>query len=580
MYALKWGLPYLSKYKAMLIFGQIINLINIALSLVNPLMAGRIVGNVIIGGQNELLFRYLGVMVGITVYRSVARYCFLMMHEHVAQKILYELRHDVYYKLHSQNFPWFDKNKVGDIMARMTGDLDALRHFVAFTIHAVPENIILYFAAIIAMAFISVPLTLLLMITTPIVIYAAVKQSREIRPAFRNIREQFSNLNSVCSENIGGNRVVKAFTQEEYETEKFDRANGSFYNANMETARIRIKYFPVMETCAALLPWILLLFGGLMVIWGYLELWQLVTISGYLWMINNPTRMFTWCINDLQNAATSLDKIFEMMRQEIFIKSPENAVKKDRLEGKIEFKDVCYKYSYEPGSNILNNISFTANPGDTIGIIGKTGAGKTTLMLLLSRFYDTRDGQLLIDGIDVKDYDLQSLRKNIAYAMQDIFLFSDTVEGNIAYGVPDAPLENILEAADIADANEFVSRMPEGYDTIVGERGVGLSGGQKQRISLARAIATDPVILILDDVTSAVDMETEHRIQNALSEKIIKSGKQRTTFIVAHRLSSVRHADLILVLENGEIKERGTHDELLAQKGHYYELHEEQKAMR
>ena len=579
MHALRWGLPYVTKYRWRFIFAMFISITNIVLGLVNPFIAGLIVANVIQGGQSELLPGYLGLMVALTLYRSLSRYGFQMLFEATAQRVLFEMRRDVYEKLHNQNFAWFDKNRVGDIMARMTGDLEAIRHFTAFTMYSLPESAITYFAAIIVMGFISLPLTAALIATTPIVAIAAFRQFREMRPAFRNVREQFSNLNSICGENIGGNRVVKAFTKEAHEIEKFEAVNQAFYDANLGAAKVRIKYFPIIETSAQLQSLILLLVGGLLVINGRLELWQMITVSGYLWMLNMPTRMFAMGANDLQNAATSLDKLFEMMRQEIVIESPENPVETERVRGKVEFRNVGFKYSpYEPGAPTLKGISFVAEKGQTIGVVGGTGSGKTTLMALIGRFYDVTEGEVLVDDVNVEGYTLPGLRRGISYAMQDVFLYSDTVEGNIAFGVPDAEMEVVYEASEIADAHEFVKDMADGYDTIVGERGVGLSGGQKQRISLARAIATNPSILILDDVTSAVDMETEHRIQTALTEKIIKSGVERTTFIVAHRLSSVKDADLILVMEGGEIIERGTHDTLIARGGYYAKMYNEQSS--
>ena len=577
MHAFKWLLPYIKRQIHRLILGQFINLLNIALWIVRPIIAGFIVRDVVQGEQHHLLLPYLGLIAGVTLFRSAMRYSFIMLFEKTAQNILFELRRDVYNKLHSQNFRWFDKNRIGDTMSRMTGDLDAIRHFIAFDTYAIPENVVLYFVALVVMGMYSLPLTGILMVTTPVVIWAAWRQAREIRPAFHNVRDQFANLNSTCSENVGGNRVVKAFTKEAYEIEKFSKVNQAFYDAHMGVQKVNIKYWPIMNTCSALLPWILLLAGGLMVIAGRMELYEMITIGGLLWMIDNPTRMFTWCVNDIQNAGTSLDKVYEMMRQPIPIQNPENPVRTEKLQGTVEFKNVDFSYSFEPGQSTLKNISFRAEQGQTIGIVGETGSGKTTLMALISRFYDTEKGEVLIDGINVKDYDLSDLRRDIAYAMQDVFLYSDTVEGNIAFGVPDLPIEDVYEAAKIADAHEFISKMPEGYDTIVGERGVGLSGGQKQRISLARAIATEPSILILDDVTSAVDMETEQRIQEALAEKILKSGTARTTFIVAHRLSSVQDADLILVLEHGEIIERGTHLELMDKAGYYAKMYLEQK---
>ena len=577
MHALKWSLPYVSQYKGRLLFGQLINIVNILLMLINPIIAGRIVADVIEGGYHDMLPRYLAIMVSITFFRSIMRYFFLLLFESTSQKILFQLRRDVYHKLHVQNFHWFDKNRVGDTMSRMTGDLDAIRHFMAFDSYAIPENVLLYFAAIIAMSLINWQLTLMLLVTTPFVIWAALKQAKEIRPAFATIREEFANLNSRASENIGGNRVVKAFTKEAFEIEKFDKVNQDFYNANLGANKVSVKYFPVMETCSALLPWILLLAGGIMIIQGHLELYQMVTISGYLWMINNPTRMFTWVVNDIQNCGTSLDKIFEMMRQPIVIQSPESgAFSPERVEGHVAFDNVSFSYNFEPSGEVLKNISFKAEAGQTIGVVGGTGSGKTTLMALLSRFYDPTKGVVKIDHVNVKDYDLHALRGGISYAMQDVFLYSDTAEGNIAFGNPSATMEEVYAAAHIADAHEFLEKMSEGYDTIVGERGVGLSGGQKQRISLARAILTNPSILVLDDVTSAVDMETEQRIQQALKEKVTNSGVARTTFIVAHRLSSVQEADLILVLEKGEIIERGTHSQLMDQNGYYAQMYNDQ----
>jgi len=575
MRALKWALPYALEFKWRYVLGQIISLINIGIMLINPFIAGMIVVNVIEGGQSERLPMYLGIMIAATIYRSVTRYGMVLLYESTAMDVLFNLRRDVYHKLHSQNFHWFDKNRVGDIMSRMTGDMEAIRHFVAWSFYTMIENFILYVAAVVVMATISIPLTIALIATTPVLVYAAAKQSKDLKPAFHQVREQFSTLNSTTGENIGGNRVVKAFTKEEYEIEKFGQVNQAFFDSNMGAAKVRVKYFPIMETCAALLPWILLLFGGLLVIWGQIELWQMITLSGYLWMLNNPTRMINMGVSDLQNAATSLEKIFDMMRQEIEITSPESPKPITREKNLISFKDVSFKYNkYESGSYTLKDITFEAKEGQTIGIVGGTGSGKTTLMYLLGRFYDATKGDILVNNINVKDCKLIELRNGIAYAMQDVFLYSDSVYENIAFGVQDADNADIINASKIADADSFINEMEEGYDTIVGERGVGLSGGQKQRISLARAVATNPSVLILDDVTSAVDTETEFRIQSAL--KNFGDGK-RITFIVAHRLSSVKHADQILVLTNGEITERGTHEELMTLGGYYCTLYNEQK---
>jgi ATP-binding cassette subfamily B protein len=569
MQAYKWIWQYIRKHRKFMIFGLTLCLAASALSLVNPIVSGRIVDEVFEQGMAYRLRPLLIIMIAVTAFKSAINYAFKQVFEITSQKILVSLRKDIYRRVQLQTFNFFDTNRVGDIMSRMTGDLEAVRHFLAYVVYGLFENVVIFIAAVILMFSMSWEIALLILAVTPAIGIVAMRQSKAIKPAFSRVREQFSKLNSVCQENISGNRVVKAFSKEEYETQKFNAENQEYLDANVASSRIWVKYLPILEFCAGLLFFILLVAGGILVITGRLELWKMVTVNGYLWAISNPLRMVGWLLNDTQRFNASLDKVYSMMRMPINIKSSENAFDGGEITGKVEFKNVSFGYDTERPKNLaLKDISFTALPGQTIGIVGATGSGKTTLINLISRFYDTVRGEILVDDINVKDYNLFNLRRYIAAATQDVFLFSDTIEGNIAYGVPDVPLEGVLDAAKSAGAHEFVSKMEEGYDTIVGERGVGLSGGQKQRLALARALAANPSILILDDTTSAVDMETEHEIQVALNEKY--NGK--TKFIIAHRLSSVMHADLILVMENGEITERGTHSELLEQKGSYFSL--------
>ena len=322
---------------------------------------------------------------------------------------------------------------------------------------------------------------------------------------------------------------------------------------------------PIFEVLSYALTIILILYGGYMVIQGEITLGQLVTVNGYLWMLNNPLRQAGWLVNDISNFTTSVEKIYATYSEEPHVKTPVSGVVKKHLKGEIEFKNVSYRADDE---DIVMDVNFKVKPGQTVGIIGSTGAGKSTIMNLLCRFYDTTSGEVLVDGVNVRDMDLYNLRDNIGMAMQDVFLFSDTIEGNIAYGRPNCSFEEVKQAAIMADANHFIQALPDGYDTIVGERGVGLSGGQKQRISIARAIAKKAPILILDDSTSALDMETEHEIQKTLNEL-----KDTTKMIIAHRISAVCHADEIIYLKDGEIAERGTHQELLAKRGLYYETY-------
>jgi ATP-binding cassette subfamily B protein len=451
-------------------------------------------------------------------------------------------------------------------MARMTGDMDAVSHFLAWVVYMVLENASIFLFAVIMMASINFKFTLVLIAITPVIGFLAYKMTFEVRPTFSAIREQFSRLNSVVQENISGNRVVKAFAKEEYEIEKFTKANENFRIKNLESAKVWEKYLPVLDSLAGMLSVIMTLVGGIMVINGSLTLSELVVFNGLIWALNNPMRMAGWLINDIQRFAASAEKIKGLMEAEPKIKSVDFPLDKQRISGHVEFKNVSFSYEDE---EVLKHISFEANPGQTVAILGPTGSGKSTLVNLICRFYDVTEGEVLIDGMNIKEWDIKRLRDSTAVAMQDIFLFSDTIEGNIAYGAPQAPIEQVRKVAGLAGAHEFISSMPEGYDTIIGERGVGLSGGQKQRIALARALLKNPSILILDDTTSAVDMETEQKIQKAL--KSVYSN--RTNFIIAHRISSVKNADLILVIDKGSIIEKGKHEELLAKRGYYYNVY-------
>ncbi len=560
----KWVWGLMRKYRA--IFFTALGLVFVVnlLNLINPIVQGKIVDEVIEGGMLEKLLPFVLLMIGNTVVRAALRYTYLYMFENVSQNVVYNARRDVFRKVQELDFDFFDRTKTGDIMARITGDLDAVRHFTAYVLYSIFMHTVTLILALTVMFIKSATFTLVLLAITPITGILAVRLSGTVRPAFSAIREQFARLNSVVQENISGNRVVKAFAQEEYEIYKFSRENSGFRDSNIRASRIWEKYLPVMDAMAGLLSVQIILVGGIMVINRNITLGDLVTFNSFLWALNNPMRMIGWLINDTQRFATSAEKVMMLLNREPRIKSREGAIVK-KPEGRVEFRNVSFKYGKEP---VLEDISFSANPGQTVAIVGPTGSGKSTLVSLISRFYDCTGGSVLVDGIDVRDYDVRTLRDNIAVAMQDVFLFSETIEGNIAYGAPDVSVEKVKWAAQLACAHDFIMEFPEGFDTIIGERGVGLSGGQKQRIALARAIVKEAPIVILDDTTSSVDIETEHQIQQNLRDYC----KNRTTFIIAHRISSVKHADLILVLEGGRIVERGTHDELLAMKGRYYDI--------
>lgn len=559
---IRWFLSFLKKYRVRMIVGLILVFITALLVLINPQISGMIVDEVIEGQHYEKLGILLLIMIGVTLVRSLLRFTFLMCFESSSQGLVYDMREEAYRKLMKEDFNFFNKNRTGDLMSRQTGDMDAVRHMVSHVIYFSFENILVFLMALVMIFSVNVKMALCMLIVLPFTLAVTLSQRRHIKPAFDRVRDCFSSLNAFAQETIAGNRVVKAFAKEDYELEKFDRENYGYRDAQLNAASIWMKYIPMFEILSQCLTIILMIMGGFMVIDGEMTIGNMVTVNGYLWMLNSPLRQAGWIINDLQRFLTAIEKIYKVYTTEPDIKQPEHVVEKRKLKGSVTFDHVNY---YTNDDTVLKDISFHVEPGQTVGIIGATGSGKSSLINLICRFYDVNQGRVLVDDIDVRNLNLQTLRGNIGIAMQDVFLFSDTIEGNIAYGNPDCTFEQVQAAAKIANADEFIREMPEGYDTIIGERGVGLSGGQKQRISLARAILKDPSIIILDDTTSAIDMETESMIQNELK----KISDERTVFIIAHRISSIIHADQILVLDNGRLVERGTHEQLLAKKGYY-----------
>ena len=559
---IRWFLSFLKKYRVRMIVGLILVFITALLVLINPQISGMIVDEVIEGQHYEKLGILLLIMIGVTLVRSLLRFTFLMCFESSSQGLVYDMREEAYRKLMKEDFNFFNKNRTGDLMSRQTGDMDAVRHMVSHVIYFSFENILVFLMALVMIFSVNVKMALCMLIVLPFTLAVTLSQRRHIKPAFDRVRDCFSSLNAFAQETIAGNRVVKAFAKEDYELEKFDRENDGYRDAQLNAASIWMKYIPMFEVLSQCLTIILMIMGGFMVIDGEMTIGNMVTVNGYLWMLNSPLRQAGWIINDLQRFLTAIEKIYKVYTTEPDIKQPEHVVEKRKLKGSVTFDHVNY---YTNDDTVLKDISFHVEPGQTVGIIGATGSGKSSLVNLICRFYDVNQGRVLVDDIDVRNLSLQTLRGNIGIAMQDVFLFSDTIEGNIAYGNPDCTFEQVQAAAKIANADEFIREMPEGYDTIIGERGVGLSGGQKQRISLARAILKDLSIIILDDTTSAIDMETESLIQNELK----KISDERTVFIIAHRISSIIHADQILVLDNGRLVERGTHEQLLAKKGYY-----------
>ena len=429
------------------------------------------------------------------------------------------------------------------------------------------EFVLMLVVAIVVFMRINWKYTLILLLVSPFTAIAANKLGKKIHPAFKKARKQLSNLNAVVAENIAGNRVVKAFVREDFEMKKFQTENQAYKARNIEAVMIWLRYGPIIDSLASIITVINLAVGSILVIIGVdhggITMGQLTLFLTFAWTLNEPLMMMGMLVNDVQRFRASTEKVQELYYMDESIKEPEKDESPASVEGRLDLEHVTLTYG---STKVLDDVNMHIEPGQVIGIMGPTGCGKSTLVNVIDRFADVTEGSVKLDGVDVRRWSLKKLRRSIGLTMQDVFLFSDTVESNIAYGVPDTDMDNILASAVIADADEFVSGMPEKYDTIVGERGTGLSGGQKQRISLARALAKHAPVLILDDTTSAVDMETEEYIQQQLKAMPDKC----TTIIIAQRVSSVKHADYIYILDKGRIIEEGSHRELMKKGGYYY----------
>ncbi len=569
--AFAWIWSYVSRYKFLMIAGLTLSTMVAALNMVNPLVSGQIVDKVVQGGQLNILLKLVLIMVSTTLVKSILRYSYQVIFEHCSQNVILKMREDLYAHIQTLDFSWYDKSPSGNVMTLLTSDLDRVRHFVAWVIYQILENTCIYVFSIITLSTINYKLTLAFLIIAPPVLILIQKFKLHIRPSHLRVRDQFAVLNTRAGENIEGNRVVKAFVRENYEIDRFQKENLGYRDVSVENADIRVRFTPWIEALCGILPVILILFGGYLVIKGEMTIGQLVTFNGLMWAFTQPINMFGNLVDNTQNFNASADRLYELHCTQSKIVNCPNPIKRDEpIVGEVEFRHVNFSYNQVP---VLKDLSFVIKPGMTVGILGPTGSGKSTVANLLCRYYDVTSGQVLIDGVDVKDYDLQYLRKNVGITMQEAFLFSDTIEGNIAFGNQNATMEEVEKAAELARVKDFVGDLSDGYDTIVGERGVGLSGGQKQRIALARLFLANPKIMILDDTTSAVDNETEYKIRQSIKSQ----SKGHTSFIISHRVSSFENCDLILVLQDGQLVECGNHEELLANGGYYSMVWNEQK---
>lgn len=573
MFELKWLWQNLAGDRTRYILALCLSVVCSSLTIVNPYIGQRIVDTFIAGDhamqnltqERGLLIALCLAMVGFSLLRTGLSFITTMQYERSSQNMMYRIRIFLYNKIQGQDMHYYDHNRTGDLMTKMTGDLDMVRHSMAWIIKTIIESLAIFVAAVIYFFTIDAVLTLWLLILSPAIFVVAYLFAKRVRPMYVDLRERLSQLNTTTQENIAGNRVVKAFAREDFEVEKFTNKNVNYSQANKKAALVWLDYFPYLETFAQGFNVILMIAGGIAVMNGRITFGEYAAFSSLVWAISNPMRNIGIIINDIQRFFASLAKIVDVYYAHPGISNEHKTANPRRYEGRIDFDHVSFKYD---SATVLDDVSFTVKPGETVAIMGSTGSGKTTIVNLIPRFYDISAGRVLIDGMDVRKLELDELRSNIGIATQDVLLFSDTIDGNIAFGDPDLPEEDTMEYARLAAAHDFILKMPEGYDTIVGERGVGLSGGQKQRIALARAMAVRRPILILDDTTSAVDLETEEHIQKSLGELDFPC----TKIIIAQRVSTTAKADRILILDGGRVIEEGSHAELLAKRGYYYEV--------
>ena len=567
MHQIQWLWSLMDKpFRRKHIFALVISAVTSVMLLINPALTARLVDEVIVGQNPEPLMGILLTMLAFKLLREGLRYLMVVTLEKSSQNTLFHLRTRLFTKLQFQDMRFFDRNRTGDLMTRMSADVEWCRHFLAAIDYMVVDNVVMFLSTSVYLFFINWKLALSLVAVTPLLMVITKIYSSKVRPLFIDMRDKLSDMNTAAQENIAGTRVVKAFAREEREKGLFDDRSAAFRDANLGINKLWLSFYPFIEVLANAMTLITVFLGGLFIMRGELTAGGLTVFTSLSWALSNPMRNLGNLLNDVQRFITSATKVMQIDLVKPDIKDSEDAVHHEKVQGRVEFRHVSFAYD---GQDVLSDVSFTAEPGQTIAIMGPTGSGKTTLIQLMARFYDVRDGEILVDGCDVRRWKLQELRHGIGTAIQDVFLFSDTVEGNVAFGNQELTEEQVHDFARRAAADDFITKLPEGYDTIVGERGVGLSGGQRQRIALARALAVCPGILVMDDTTSAVDMETEQYIQRELRQLPYDC----TKIIIAQRISSVKDADQILILKDGKVSERGTHQELLAQKGYYYETY-------
>ncbi|MFY9443936.1 MAG: ABC transporter ATP-binding protein [Bacillota bacterium] len=508
----------------------------------------------------SLVYTVLGLI------RSVVIFFEIYLFERVAENVSLNVRHDLYDKVQNLSFAFHNRSRTGDLMSRMTSDVYAVRDMCGFGVSMLAYDVFIIVSVVGWMIAYNPVYALASLFSMPLLAVFAIRYSGRSGPVFRSIQDQVASMTAAVQESVSGIRVVKAFAQEDQERDRFGKANDAVLRDNLKAAKINAFYHPAMDFCASLGTVGVIWCGGRLYAQGALTAGDITAFLSYLWMLIWPVRQIAAIIRIAQRGIAGGQRVFEILDARDQIANRSDAEQIAEVAGHVQFCDV--DFSYDSEEKVLDGFSLDIPPGSTVGILGTTGSGKSTIGALIPRFHDVDSGAILIDGKDIRDLDIHSLRRQVGIVPQDTFLFSTSIRENIAYYQPDIELERVIAAAKAAQIHDFIESLPQGYDTVVGERGVGLSGGQRQRVAIARALVMDPKILILDDSTASVDAETESMIQESLRE----IAKGRTTIIISQKVSSVRYADRIVVLRNGKIIEQGTHAELYALGGFYRQL--------
>ncbi len=565
-----WRLiSYLKPYKRRFALSFALATTIIGGDLLVPMLFGWTISRGLQSGQMGQVILYAGLLVGVQAAKSGLNYAQWIVQHQVGQSVVRDLRDQLYGRLQALPPSFYRNMSTGQIMSRVTSDVEAVQEYLGWGFLIQMMGIMSFVGTSIILFLLDWQLTLVLYLPLVVLLVIVYRFDKHIGPSWEAVREQMGQLSTILQENISGVRVVKAFAQERKENGRFRTQNLLNRQKNLDRARLEANSFPAMDAMVGLTFALLAYFGAQRVINGQGDLGQFFSYQWYLWGIIWPVRFMGWLISMMRQALAAAPRLFEILDAPLTIASKPDAISLTNVRGEIEFRNVRFAFDDEPDRLVMKGLDLHVRPGEVIAVLGSTGSGKSSLVNLIGRFQEVTGGHVLIDGHDVRDISLDSLRQHIGIVPQEAFLFSATVRENIAYGHPEASEADIIRAAKLAQAHDFILEMPEGYDTQIGERGVRLSGGQKQRLSLARAILVNPEILILDEATSAVDTRTEHEIQKALEQ--VMHG--RTSIIIAQRLSTIKHANRVVVLKDGVVAEEGTHNELLTLNGEYARIY-------